>query len=81
MQYLKIRSMTDEAIKTASAEGRLFRRVKLTKSKPLVTKPWALHDDGCKCCDGDGIYWPDCMNTIKDARSAIRNGRLFLGVE
>lgn len=79
MQYMKIRSMTDEAIKTASAEGRLFRRVRLQKSKPLVTKPFVLHAPGCKCTADGGDYWPECMHTIKDAQAMIRKGRLFLG--
>lgn len=81
MQYMKIKQMTDDAIKTASAEGRLFRRVRSNKSMPLKVKPFELHKPGCKCTSDGGDYWPDCMNTINIARAAIKKGNLFLGVK
>lgn len=80
MQYLKIKSMTDEAIKTASAEGRLFRRFRLRKKKPLITKPFALHEPGCICGDPDG-YFKHCARSIAVAKTLISHGQLFVGVE
>lgn len=81
MQFMKIKSMTDDAIKAASDGDRLFVRVKLKEASQITTRPFKLHEPGCTCSRvGFGAFDIDCTRTINDARYLISKGRLFLGV-
>lgn len=88
MQFMKIKSMTDDALIEASRCGRLYLRIRIgkpTKNNPIrkkdvVTKQYNI--TGCKCSDAEKsqvFYWCNCK-TVEAAQRHIGYGYLYLVV-
>lgn len=78
MQLLKIRKMTDEAIKAASDADRLYLRLQFKRGRKVdvVARPYKVVDD-CSC-NPDEIFSFCACRTIKYTKAMISHGKLYL---
>ena len=86
MQFMKIKSMTDDTLIEASRHGRLYLRISIgkptkrspTRKKDVVTKQYNI--TGCKCNDAvkSQVFYRCNCKTVESAQRHIGYGNLYL---